>query len=475
MRDAAARWRLRRSAHFDPPARCICVSFACRCCDCKQIEMTSSISSDGHGVKREIQVRDIAAKLGVADFVYSAHPVKKGAGQREASGDGLLLTGESGAILQVKARDPTQGATDSAERAAAWIRKHAAKATKQGRGTRRELSRRQNVESPMIVYPVRATGMTEDAKERYALKIDNIVEDWPIIVILDHPRTQEVDLGFQDDLVCFTFTDWWHILLRLRSIAATLNYVKRILRDGVHVPLGHEKLRYSSLLLADQRATEGSATSVTYLADVEGFDKLGADIFHDVIDKVWPDDGIVPWQSASEYRSIVEFLDAVPPRIQSEIGRWMLKKRSEIAGGRHIASGLVRLDFGNRLVFACSHFRRWSSEHEWMAQFALLTNIRHIQAFESGAPNNTVTLDVGALVEDRSGRRGVAYTFVLQKGSHSTIPVAEGLRRNFEWRYGVYNHAEGTTLTPEIELAVPCPCLSGKTFGSCCGAATGGG
>src|SRR5262245_48589807 len=109
-----------------------------------------SMSTESHGTERESQVRDIAAKLGVADFVYSARPVPKGAGQREASGDGLLLVGDRGAILQVKARDPARGVADSAERAAAWIRKHAAKAAEQGVGTRRELARRQQAGSPMV-------------------------------------------------------------------------------------------------------------------------------------------------------------------------------------------------------------------------------------------------------------------------------------------------------------------------------------
>ena len=442
--------------------------------------------------KLVVRARDIAAKLGVADFVYSAHPVQKGAGQREASGDGLLLVGDSGAILQVKARDPTRGASDSAERAAAWIRKHAVQAAKQGNGTRRELARRRNGGSPMVVYPVRAASMTKDAKERYALTIDGSVEDWPVIVILDHPQMPEVDLGFQDDVVWFTFADWWDLQRHLRSTAATLSYVRRVsegwraratwvrsipVRYGTvrYGTVRYGTVRYAALRSADEHSMGGSATGVPYLTDVRGFDELGADIFHDVIDKVWPDDGIVPWQSASEYRSIVEFLDTLPPGIQPIVWRWILRKRSEIAGGSHTSSGIVRLEFGDRLVFACSHFRHWSSEHEWMAEFALLANIRHIQAIESGASDNTVTLGVGALVEDRADRRGVAYSFVMQKGSTSAVPVPEDLQRNFEWRYGVYNHAVGTTLMPDIEVGVLCPCLSGKTFGSCCGAATAGG
>ena len=292
------------------------------------------MATENHGREREDQVREIAAKLGVADFVYSARPVQKGAGQREASGDGLLLVGDRGAVLQVKAREPTRGVIDSPERAAAWVRKHAAKAAEQGVGTRRELARRQNARSPMIVYPVRASDMPQDTKERYALlKIEQPVEEWPVIVILDHPQMPAVDLGFRNDLVWFTFADWWDLQRRLRSTTATLNYVRRILRDGAHVLLGDEETRYAALRSADELSVVESATAIPNLADAEDFDELGADIFHDVIDKVWPHDGIVPWQSASQYRAIVEFLDAVPPGGQSTVGRWILRKRSEIHGG----------------------------------------------------------------------------------------------------------------------------------------------
>ncbi|HEY0554439.1 MAG TPA: hypothetical protein VGG20_09230, partial [Thermoanaerobaculia bacterium] len=85
-----------------------------------------------HGTARERQVRDVAARLGVADFVYFASPVPKGGAQREASGDGLLIVGKRGAILQVKARDPFKSHSDSDERAKSWISKNAHKAMNQG-------------------------------------------------------------------------------------------------------------------------------------------------------------------------------------------------------------------------------------------------------------------------------------------------------------------------------------------------------
>jgi hypothetical protein len=61
--------------------------------------------SGAHGTEREQQVRNIAMRLGVADFVFVSRPVRKGQALREASGDGLLIVGSRGAVLQVKARE----------------------------------------------------------------------------------------------------------------------------------------------------------------------------------------------------------------------------------------------------------------------------------------------------------------------------------------------------------------------------------
>jgi hypothetical protein len=409
------------------------------------------MATENHGTERESQVRELAAKLGVEDFVYSAPPIQKGAGYREASGDGLLLVGNRGAVLQVKAREPSKGGGDSPERAASWIRKYAEKAAEQGIGTRRELARRQSAHSPMLVYPVRALGLSMEIKELYALRIEQSVSDWPVIVILDHPNFPSIDLGFRKDVVWFTFSDWWELQRRLRSTTATLTYVERILRDGAHVMLGNEEARYSAFRSADELSVVGS-TAIPYLADGQRFDKLGTDIFHDLINKVWPSDGLIPWKTASEYRAIVEFLDALPPVMQSEVGRWVLRKRSEIHRGQRVSSGLVRVELRNRLVFICSLFSHWRSEQDWLSELTLLTNLRHIHALESGAPSETVTLGIGVLVEDRGDKQGVAYSFVMLIGSEAAAPIPKEIRAHFEWRYGIHNHATGTILESKAEF-----------------------
>lgn len=427
------------------------------------------MSKENHGTAREQQVRDIAARLGVADFVYFAPPVAKGAGQREAAGDGLLLVGERGAILQVKARDPVKGINDSADRARAWVKKYADKAMTQGLGTKRELARRQAMGSPMVVFPVRAADLPTEARLRYKCSVRQDSRDWPVIVILDHPQMPEVDLGFVPEVVWFGFSDWRELQRRLRSTSAAIDYVHRVLRDGMHVLLWQEAKRYAVLRAADEESVSGSVTGVPYLAHPYLFDELGTNLFHDVIDKVWPDDGIIPWKCVEEYRMIVEFLDAVPPEVQSQVGRWILSKRFEVAKGQRVSSGLIQLDFRDRLVFACSHLHHWTDAREWFREFTMLTALRHVQALESGASEDSRTLGVAALVEERGERTGVSYGFFMLIGCEASPEIPVGLRRNFEFRYGIHNHGAGTTLEPEIRPDETCPCMSGKAFGICCG------
>lgn len=427
------------------------------------------MGAESHGNARERQVREIAANLGVADFVYAAQPVRKGDALREASGDGLLIVGGRGAVLQVKARDPEIARNDSVDRAKAWTSKQVAKAIEQGRGTKRELARRQADGAPIAVLPVRAAGLDEETRRRYELIVPDKTSDWPIIVIIDHAACPEIDLGFEVDALCFSFRDWLELHRRLRSVAALLNYCQRVLTDKCHVFWGREGARYVAYRAADERSARGAPGSMPYLADAEDFDSIGADLFHDVIDKVWPHDGVVPWQSADEYRSIVEFLDAVPPQMQSTVGRWFLQKRHELASGRLAATGLVRLGGRDRLVFGCAWSEKWSSAESWLAQISALTTLRHTHALESGAPVDTVTLGIGALAEEREGRHGVSYVFVMLKGPDGALPMPADLRANLESTYGVHDHSAGTTKEAVFGRNQQCPCMSGKKYKRCCG------
>ena len=64
-----------------------------------------------YGRHIEETVRRIGADLGVPDFVYLPAVVAKGRATREV-GDGFLISGQKGAILQVKSREAAAGLKD---------------------------------------------------------------------------------------------------------------------------------------------------------------------------------------------------------------------------------------------------------------------------------------------------------------------------------------------------------------------------
>ena len=420
-----------------------------------------------HGHKQELYVREIASILGVADFIYTSPPVRKGSATREASGDGLILVGKRGAVIQVKARNPASSSTDSTERTQSWIQKHSKKAMKQGLGTKRELELRQARGDAITVCPARALDLEPNRQSHYLHQVSNDTRHWPVIVVIDHPKAHGIDLGFRDQVIWFTLEDWKELHLRLRSVSALLHYVERVLADELHVPLGHESERYAALRIADEKAVSNAASGLPFLAHPTSFDSLGTELFQDILEKVWPDDGIIPWRSADEYRSIVEFLDAVPPTVQASIGRWILKKRAELAQGQNIPSGIAVIG-ADRLVFSCSNSSSFPSSEDWLAEAFTLAMLRHTQAIESDAAATTNTLCVAVLVDDEKGR-GVSYSFVLLQSSAALQPIPQDIRSNFEWRYGIHNHKLQTTEEQQFNRSDLCPCMSGREFGMCHG------
>ena len=432
--------------------------------------MRSGVGSEAHGTARERHVREIAGILGVADFVFAAPPVAKGAASREAAGDGLLVVGSRGAVIQVKAREPDARTTDSTEKAERWVKKNARKALDQGRGTRREILRRAKLGEPIRVTPVRAAALPSEIRQKYELTVDHDVSSWPVIVIVDHPLAAGVDLGFERDCVWLTLADWLELNRRLRSVSATLTYIERVFRDEAHVPLGREVWRYHAFHEADVTVTRDAPPStLPYLAHPDEFDPTGADLFHDIMEKVWPDDGVVPWLCADDYRRVVEFLDRVPPSFQAELGWWFFRKRGEIANGQYRSSGVVRLEHSDRLVFACAHVRKWPGEDDWRAEIAALATLRHQHGLDSGAPADSVTRAIGALVEDRPPDTGVAYVFVLLRGQEALIPLPPKVRTIMEAEYGIFDQGRGTVIKPNAPRKGPCPCGSGKKYKRCCG------
>ncbi|WP_454777562.1 hypothetical protein [Georgenia muralis] len=85
-----------------------------------------------YGSAVESATRAAAGRWGLPDFVLRPKVVPKGSGRREI-GDGTIVSGSRGVVLQVKAR--SAATPDTPERARSWLQKNAAAALKQARGT----------------------------------------------------------------------------------------------------------------------------------------------------------------------------------------------------------------------------------------------------------------------------------------------------------------------------------------------------
>ncbi len=125
--------------------------------------------SESRGKDAEKRAREIAALFGVPDFVYKPLLERKGSAHREIS-DGMVICGEDGLIMQVKARQtPRQ---DTPARAEQWIRKVAKAGRRQAEGTRRRLAQ--------------SSAVTFTSLRGYTRTL-HAVNGWPAVVVIDHP------------------------------------------------------------------------------------------------------------------------------------------------------------------------------------------------------------------------------------------------------------------------------------------------
>jgi len=209
--------------------------------------MSAAHPNDSRGAEAEERAREIAALLGVPDFIYLPLLERKGATQREIS-DGMLICGEDGLIMQVKARAAPE--QDTPARAERWVQKNAEAARRQAEGTRRRLS-----QSPAVTF-TSLRGYTRTL---------SAVDGWPAVVVIDHPfAPASIWLPRSAQTLWITIDDWRELHDHLRSTATVIAYVKRALESGLHPPRGGEANRYVALAQADA-AAHGGPSSVPML------------------------------------------------------------------------------------------------------------------------------------------------------------------------------------------------------------------
>lgn len=416
-----------------------------------------------YGETVEIRVRNIAAMLGVPEFVYHQPFVRKGKAVREV-GDGLILCGKGGAILQVKSRSLREGRRDTDAEAERWVLKHVARAVRQGRGSKRTILSHQQNGSPLGCIPVRAIILSEPERESFRVDLVHDCSHWPIIVVVDHPLNPHVTLPTHEDAFCISLTDWHELNRHLRSVHEVLGYVDLVLERGadVAVPLSHEFDRFSSLV-----AFEGSSVRMsprarpwTTFAAVE--DPVAISEYRTLLERTWGPNDDLPEFPSDDYREMLDFLDDAPAVAQAFIGRWLAANRSQLRSLRRRVSGSV-LVVDRPLVLLMDYQVNKPDKRAWLAELWALTAARAIEyRRQTQAYRNA--LGVGIRVLDGFTDE---YSYILMRPE---IEVPDDLVRETEWYFGVANFSTSRVERLKVARNERCPCRSGKKFKHCHGA-----
>ncbi|WP_067486695.1 YecA family protein [Actinomadura hibisca] len=419
------------------------------------------VASDTAGDKAERRTRDVAALLGVADFVY-AQPVVHERSSNNEVGDGLLIVGQLGAVLQVKARDPEIGLRDSEAKAERVVRKFIDVAARQGSGSKRTIQKYQGWGQPLQALPVRAFEFAGDLRRDFALDLSMDCGLWPTIVVVDHPADPQFEVDSPPGVFCISLSDWEWLLWQIRSVSGLLYYVERTLAAGLPTVFGAEHLRFSLVCQADSASSAHSSRAQPWFSTAAVEDPVGVDLYRDLIAKLWHGQSqhgkpLVP----AEIRTIAAFLDDAPTAHQATIGRWVLSKRSELDETGQTGSG--NAVFNDRLfVYMCGTSRTWPDHGAWEAELGTLTLVRLLHWRESRG-GSTTALGIG--VREVDG--GVAYTYVYVS---EPVNVPSDIRAHIEWNYGITNLAHGHTYLPKPGRNDPCPCGGGTKYKRCHGA-----
>ncbi len=159
-----------------------------------------------------------------------------------------------------------------------------------------------------------------------------------------------------------------------------------------------------------------------------------------------------------DMRRVLEFLDGVPPGIQVTIGRWILRKRSELSHGPW-ASGAAMFNHDQLLVFGCSKADLYDDLEHFNADLGTLAWVRADEIRRQGGTISSV-LVVGHLVGDG---------FIDNRYIYAEPPpdVPDEMRRFVLHHYGMFDMATGKAIEVKAGRNDPCPCGSGLKFKLC--------
>jgi hypothetical protein len=356
------------------------------------------------GTAAEDATHNAAAIWGLPDFVFRPVIRREHSGSREV-GDGILLLGDIGVVVQVKSRQRDSVAEADKERR--WVEKKIKQALSQANGTIRLLQR-----SKTLMSNIRGREVEVDGNDYR----------WLEVVVVDHPNVPRQlvpdSTSAKHPAVVLTRRDWEFLFNQLKSTHAVVDYLERV--AGEMVDLDSESVRYTELAVADMNAppeppdfefAAGGGEHVNApllpLQPVAATDRDA----HLVVRTIFEDIAVTRiaegFDEMSRIRALAE-LDRLPLAHRAEIGKLLLRWLQEVAKApagttewrmRRVVPSLRRGSQRTQLAFgACSEF---SDMHREV--FGAWVQLRHHEVHEQMPRSDRHQLTtIGVLLTNRT-------------------------------------------------------------------------
>jgi hypothetical protein len=280
------------------------------------------LTGGNQGKEAEDATHGAASTWGLADFVFPPSVRRRASGVREL-GDGLIVVGDLGIVLQVKSRECAGG---DPERERRWINKQVRRAQAQGMGTIRELHR-----GVSRLTNLRGRSLELDASSR----------EWLVAVVIDHPDPPiDVTPEVSARSIVLLRRDWDFLFDQLKSTQGVARYMRRV--AGESLALGDEPVRYYDLALADESAEPSPLSAAHFfpgmkrhsepslpMAPVASEDETEHHLYRTILEDIAK---IQLEESEEELRLLaLADLDRLFPEQRALVAAFLLEKFDEVA------------------------------------------------------------------------------------------------------------------------------------------------
>lgn len=301
----------------------------------------------------EYAALNVASTFGLPDFVFPPVKIpKRGGGTKEPAGDGIILCGRRGILVQSKHREgcPTSGDLG-------WLNSEITAAYRQGCGCLRKLPM-----SPIMLSNRRGR----------KFPIDGRGIDWTVVVVVDHPTipdsyTPSFPYKWAKwPVLVLTRTEWDFLYRHLRSNYAVMDYVQKARRE--RRPVGETWIQYGEYVLQGLRSDvpwiagfRPDDVSQSFPGDEVSRDSLAAHLMvrkmADVIATVDPSSDKEAWQ----YQTLLMTLDAIPVADRTVLGQHLLAQAAAVVKDRvpTVSESTVVCGYVDRRPYVINFWVSW--------------------------------------------------------------------------------------------------------------------